>query len=259
MSLLREIAITGTNEEIIQSKEQSLDVNLVDVRYGMVNCFVSQNTSTSSALTVATVAGTSTSITVASATGFTIGKLVRIEKGKCLYITNIVGNIITLDSPIDKTYPIGATVDEVIINMAVSGTLGAPQSFKLAPPTGKVIYVTSMIIHITHSTAADDSNFGDIAALTNGVVVRGRVGGNYGTLANWKDNKDIKLNAYTLDYTDKAGGGTFSTSADGRLKERTGTVRRLDGDNSDYMEVLIQDDLTGLISFEIKLQGYVEV
>jgi hypothetical protein len=114
---------------------------------------------------------------------------------------------------------------------------------------------------MTHSSGGDDSKLGNITGgVTNGVILRGYSGalGQYRTLTNWKQNKDIRLDAFNLTYSDKAGVGVHGTSADGAFLSRTGAVARVDGTAGDYIEILIQDDLSTLISFEVKAQGHIE-
>ena len=63
---------------------------------------------------------------------------------------------------------------------------------------------------------------------------------------------------YDLRYTTRSsGGGTFGTVGRGSFY-KLGVVVRLDGSRGDFMEVYNRDDLTGLLSFEIKAQGHVE-
>ena len=110
-----------------------------------------------------------------------------------------------------------------------------------------------------HSTAGDFDLFGDLAALTNGVVLRAKVGGNYGTLTNWKTSGDIHVDTGEVTFhLRSSGGGTHGTSANGAFKKRTGAIMRLDGDTGDAFEVYIQDDITGLNFFNMKVQGHIE-
>ena len=100
--------------------------------------------------------------------------------------------------------------------------------------------------------------FGDLAELINGVVLRGNFGDGqqYGTLTNWKRNGDIKTDMFDVEFDSRStGGGSYGTSGRGTFKE-AGAVVRLDGDDSDKVEVYIQDDLTALASFTMKFQGH---
>jgi len=60
----------------------------------------------------------------------------------------------------------------------------------------------------------------------------------------WKSNKDIKSSVGSMEYTDKAGGGKYGVTADGAITERTGAVPEVVAANGDFLELLVQDDLT---------------
>jgi len=92
--------------------------------------------------------------------------------------------------------------------------------------------------------------------LYNGIVIRAFVNGQYGTFTNWKNNSDIKLYMYYVEYTDKAGGGDFGTNCRGSFN-RIGVIIKLDPDQGDFVEFLVQDPLT-ITSLKIKMQGHVE-
>ena len=95
--------------------------------------------------------------------------------------------------------------------------------------------------------------------MTNGVVLRVRVNGQYGTLTNWKTNGEINVDTGEVTFHLRSGGGgTHGTSGNGAFKGRTGAVMRLDGDNGDRFEVYVQDDLTGLFFWNMKVQGHLE-
>ena len=110
-----------------------------------------------------------------------------------------------------------------------------------------------------HGSAGDFGLFGNVAALTNGVLLRVKIGGNYGTLTNWKTNGDINVDTGEVTFHLRSGGGgTHGTAANGAFKDRTHAVMRLDGDLGDQFEVYVQDDLTGLSFFNMKVQGHIE-
>ncbi len=114
-----------------------------------------------------------------------------------------------------------------------------------------------MVLSMTHGGSAADSLFGDLSALTNGVVLRVSIGGQITSFTNWKTNRDIILDMFDLNYSDKAGPSLFGTSGRGSFS-RIGVLVELNGDNGDFMDVRVQDDLTGLNTFFINAQGYIE-
>ena len=172
-------------------------------------------------------------------------------------ILSINVNDITFDTPIDFKYQIGDTVQCGTKEMNVDGSI-TPQIFSLRADPGLDIEVdvTRIIIHITDNTAMDDSRFGGILALTNGVVLR-RVDGSYLNILNVKTNGEIGELAFDKTYDDRAPSGFFGLTA--RLtfagQSKIGVAIRLGPDED--LQVIIQDDLTGLESFRIMIEGHV--
>ena len=105
-----------------------------------------------------------------------------------------------------------------------------------------------------HTIAMDDGKFGGLNALPNGVVIRLFTNGVYQTLTHWKSNADLKDDMYDVTYSAKAPTGQHGLSSRWTFT-KGGFVADLDGTTGDYLEVLIQDDLTGLLDFEVKGQG----
>ena len=112
---------------------------------------------------------------------------------------------------------------------------------------------------MTFNSAGSDALFGNLTALTRGVVLRKADGINH-TIFNAKTNGDFALRMYDIAYTDRAvpsqsyglrGRSTFAG------QDKRGVVIRLDGDNSEELELLVQDDLSTLTSFRIVAQGHV--
>jgi len=205
-----------------------------------------------------------TSVTVVDASGLSVGNYLQLENGVLEttfpIITAIVTNTITLDRPLNIAFPIGATVEKILVDMSVVGSLASPQSFKLSPDSDELWHIMSFIISSTFNTAADDSLFGNLPALTNGIILRGysAAADQYRTFTNWKTNSDIKLDMYDVPYTDKAGSGLFGLNGNGAIYLRTGATPTLDGTAGDYLEVLIQDDLSTLNTLKLKGQGHIE-
>lgn len=244
----------------------ALDIHDADVHTIPANDFAHRHGNTTT-LTAAANAG-DTQINLADATGFTVGVYVHMgtvaESIEPIHpqVTAVAGTLITLDRPLDFSYPNGDEVSVSIVNMvtgSATATLAAPISYKYRPHSGQVEHIERLLLRLVHPSAAADDLFGSIPALINGVVIRASINGQVGTFTNWKDNGDIKLDMYDVAYTDKAGGGDFGTNGRGSFEE-IGMVVRLDPATSDYLEVLVQDNLVGpgLIDFKIKFQGHIE-
>ena len=138
-------------------------------------------------------------------------------------------------------------------------TLAAPQEYWAGPEPGEIWHISNLTLAMGHSSAGDFGLFGNQPKLPNGVQLRARNNGQYGTLTNWKTNGEINVDTGEVDFHLRSGGqGTYGTSANGAFKTRTGAVLRLNGDTEDRFEVYVQDDLTGLAFWNMKVQGHLE-
>ena len=243
----------------------ALDVHDADIHSAMFNEYFHQHTATVTTLSVAASAG-DTSIEVTSIAGFAKGNFLQLENGivepTFPQISVIpAGTTLILDRPLDQDLPIGANVTKLLVDMNVVGTLANPQIFEVVPDNTEFWHIISFILSATFPTAAADDLFGDGTALPNGCTLRGYNGttGLYRTFTNWKTNADIKLDMYDLPYTDKAGGTNHGMNGNGDIHNRTGAVPKLDATKGDRLELLIQDDLSALVTFRLKAQGHIEL
>lgn len=180
------------------------------------------------------------------------------EEMNHVIITSIVTNTIKLDRPIDLAYTTAGEVELVRADMKTEvGSLSSPVVYKVQPPANEIWHVLRIIIAMADGSAMDNSGFGSIAnGIANGVVIRTVVNGVNRTLTNWKTNGDMKEDMFDVNFTDKAGGGNFGL--EGRWTfAREGVISILNGSSSDRLEILVQDDLTDLIDFQIKLKGHI--
>ncbi len=203
-------------------------------------------------------------ITVSDTSGFVAGNCVGIFAGSnsFFFATQLgapSGNTIFLDTPIDQVYPDGSTVITALRNMNVDGS-SVTQIFQIGPigmVAGIEIDITRFCGYIQSTTAMDDGKFGDLPALTNGIVLR-QNNGTIQNLWNAKTNGDLALiSAGDVNYTEKPPAGTshglrFRNSYGGQ--EKHGVTIRLEP--GDIVELLIQDDLSGLEVFNKMAQGH---
>jgi len=245
----------------ISSLLWAIDIHNADVHTDLINRhFMIPDWATESP-SVAVDIGDVT-ILVASTTGFTVGDDVVINdldgfrREYHFVITAIsVNTSITLDRPTDRAYTTSAVIERVSENLAVDGSTTVI-SF-IQPPPEEVWHITRIILSILDGTAMDDSKFGWIASLTNGVVIRENNSDGYHTLTDWKNNSDMIEDYYDLNYSTKASSGQFWLR--GRWTfTNAGAIIKLDGAQGDKLELLIQDDLTDLIHFGVKAQWHTE-
>jgi hypothetical protein len=219
-----------------------------------------QPTLPSTTLAVAASAG-DIAVTVVSSAGFSIGQEIEIyNTSKELSFPRVVGvsgNILSLDRPLDRGYEVGDFVDGIDSDLSsYVGSIGSPISFRVTPPKGFRWKISRYIVRMSHTTAGDDSKFGNQPSLVTGVVVRKCTGGVMDTLDVWRNNGDIAGDTFDLTYSDKAGAGLFGTRA--RMTfTRFGGNPVLDGDNEDFLELLVQGDLTGNTTVKVRAQGVV--
>jgi len=251
-----------TNEvENVTSYRGALDVNSAWVHRKLVNEYFHQHTATTTTPSIASVVG-DISVTVNSVAGLVVGDALKFEENSTvevgiLIITDITGNVVTLDRPLANVYTTSALITKVLINMNVNGSLASPEIFVIDVPPATIYQLTRFLISITDGSPMDDGLFGSLSALTNGVTVRAiTTAGRIVVLSNWKTNGDIKLDMYDVEYSDKAPAGEYGLRARWTLTKAE-MVAEIDGDATpaQKIEILIQDDLRPLTSFRVKGQG----
>ena len=258
----------GSNRFILDTAfsrgKHFLSIHDADVHNRAVNKYLHQHTAVSSTISTATLVN-DTAIEIADTTGFLVGDSLHINTTnlepthpEVISIAAGTPGTLTIDSPLDRAHSIGDEVVVSVVDLASQiGSLAVPQEYWAAPQPGEVWHITNLTLAMGHGTAGDFGLFGNLAELTNGVVLRAKVSGNYGTLTNWKTNGDINVDTGEVDFHVRSGGGgTHGTSTNGAFRRRTGAVLRLDGDEGDRFEVYVQDNLTTLAFWKMKVQGH---
>lgn len=257
------ISVSGDQEggDIrLVTEQDSFPVHIAGINNAIVNELFHHHTAVNSTLASVSAIG-ATSIILADATGFVVGDIIQINNGVIEttfpQITIITTNTLTLDRPLDFSYGIGDIVEVVHADLTTDlGSLATPTSHKLQPEENVIWHIERIIISMTHSSAATDDKFGNLAPLANGIVLRAFINGRFGTFTVWKTNRDIRLDMYDVEYTDKAGSSLFGTHARGSFN-RIGVTIRLDGSKGDYLEALVQDDIRTMNSLFINGQGHI--
>jgi hypothetical protein len=277
MSLLRKIFMNDGAGNPLNSYfnkatgKYSLDIHDADVHTRIINKYLHQHTSTQTTLANPVSGdGSQYTIDVVDATGFAVGDYLHINTSTIETTHPIIISsspalptsgpaTFTLDRRLDFSHAAGDEVIKSIVNMApLVGTLANPQEYFTGPAPGEVWHLTRLLFEMTHATAGDLGKFGNLTALTNGAVLRARINGQYGTFTNWKTNSNMKTDMFDVEFDLRSGGGgDYGTSGRGTFKE-AGAIIRLDGDTDDRVELYIQDDISGLITYTMKLQGHLE-
>ncbi|MCK5021221.1 MAG: hypothetical protein KAS32_29695 [Candidatus Peribacteraceae bacterium] len=249
------------NGESVDVTSGALAVYDNDVYKELVNEHFHLHTGVSENVAIASSAG-DISITVDDGSVFSVGDFVQIEEGTTVendfpQITIIATDLLTFDRPMDNAFTVAATIEVVNINLAaIAGSLGTPIAYIVKPPSDEVWKIARILITIGDDDAMDDGKFGGITALTNGVVVR-ESNGDTNRLTVWKTNGDMAEDMYDVAYSDANLGPAGENGLRGRWTFKKSDIAiELDGSLPGHLEILIQDDITGLSTFMIKAQGH---
>jgi hypothetical protein len=207
-------------------------------------------------------------IPLTSVTGVTPGKLLSIFDPASIRfsIANVISVAslnVTIDRPIDFAFPSASYVDVSEPDLAVNGAVtpvvaGIRNNAGSPPPPGIELSmdVTRILFQGITATACDLSLFGDLAALTNGIVCRKR-DGSYFNIFNAKTNGDLAGIMYDFQIFDASNPVQGVDGFTGRLtwagQSKMGVTVRLAIDED--LEMIIQDDLTGISRLEIVAEG----
>ena len=174
-------------------------------------------------------------------------------------VTNVAGNVITFNAPLDMNITVDAVVQIALWNMNINGSV-TKKYFSVSPPTGAKWDITRIIIGMTGESAMDDSTFGNLASLTNGVVLR-RINGVLENIFVVQNNGGFAERCYDTEYPTKVPAGIYAFRARRTFagQEKNGVVIRLDGDSNDRLEFIINDDLSdaSFTKFACVVQGNV--
>ena len=241
----------------------AVNVHIKDIHEVFINEFFHRHTATATTLNWA-VSAWATQIIVTSATWITVWKditLINWIELRALRVTVVSWTTITLDRPLDAGF---SSWDDVVVVEkelnTIIWTLSAPIKYVIEPDSNQLIHIHRLLLGMTHASAWDLWKFGWITGLTNWVVIRKYYWETwlYATYFNWKTNWDMKEEMYDVDFDARSWWGwAFGTSWRCSIDKLDVTIH-LDWSKWDFLEVLVQDDLTWLDTFEIKGQWHIE-
>lgn len=172
-------------------------------------------------------------------------------------ILGINGNTITMDRPVPFNFTPSATVVFTFNNQINVDGSTTTQVFGITNFFDESVDITRFIFHCKDTTVMDDGKFCGGTTLTRGVVLRKKLNnGNYINYWKIRNNGGWGELAYDKSYDDKAPAGLygFTTRLTYGGQSKHGVVIRLDPGES--IEFLIQDDLTGLESGILMVEGH---
>ncbi len=246
--------------EISDRGDRSLSVNITDQTTPALDIFFLET------LNVSTIAADTAvddiSFTATAGHGTIIGNVVEIANNDRFIqatVLGVVGDTISIDTPINHAYLSGAVLVVSNKEMNVLGTAATPRVFSILPGPQQSGDITRMILSILDNSAMDFSTFGGIAALTNGCVLRVRKeDGDFLNLFNWKTNGEFIIRSLDHTFQTKSGGGLHSFAARSTWsgQDKRGVSLRIDGKLGEEIQLLVRDDLTALSSMGIVAQGH---
>lgn len=208
-------------------------------------------------------------LTVSSSIEPTDGNIACLKEGTAFYQGFILSHIangenwdLILDTPLDFAYTIAGGCSERDPDLSnYIGTIENPVIFAVTPANlapGTRWDITRVTMVMIDSSTMDDSKFGGITSLINGIVLR-YVNTIIKNIFNVKNNGEFALRAYDVSYADRAPAGFFGIRIRRSFsgQDKNGVTIRLNGDTRDELQLILQDDLTGLDKFNIVVQGHV--
>jgi hypothetical protein len=184
-----------------------------------------------------------------------------IERGHTAQVLSIAGdNTVNMDRPVADVFTSAATVvQEQIYNMSVDGSV-TRQTFSIGSAAlVSELDIVRLMFQMTTVTAVDWTGFGDLAALTRGVMFRQTFDA---TASNnhWnvKTTSELAHLMFDLAIYDTSASPQGINGIAGRLTYgspgKHGVTLRIGA--GDFLEIIIQDNLEGLTYFGVMAQGH---
>lgn len=173
-------------------------------------------------------------------------------------VLSVAANVLTLDEPVPYPFPVNSICYTSTHNMNVDGSSTA-KVYGITNVFSTAADITQVIFHITDATDMDDSLFGGMPALTRGIVFRKKLkDGHYENIFNVKSNGEFGEISGPADkaYDSKAPAGVYGYTVKINFsgQENIGVAIRLNQGES--IELVIQDDLTDLLTFVCYIEGH---
>lgn len=212
-------------------------------------------------LSVDTVVGEYT-VNLVDSTGFVANSLIKIEEEfdgipTTFYaevLTN-VANVLTLDRPIDRVFTSESFINRENFLLNVNGSI-TPIEFIYKNSFDKPINLNRMLLNMVCGTSPPFDGFGDIAApgLTRGIEIRKKnSNGTYTNYFNAKTNNRLQLIMYDFAFFDPSFPQAINGLSGRFTFEKLGSSIILN--KGEELQILVQDDLSTISSFEIVVEG----
>lgn len=254
----------GRYEPMPKDPNGSMRVAIQDQASKAFDLFFSQDVGSPTTLTTDGVKD-AYSISVTTGHGFVAGDdlilvntVTEHEYSGC--IVSVAGdNTVNMDMPLNFGFLSASTVvQQVTHDLNVDGS-GTRQTFSIGSPLTGRLDITRLLIQMTTTAVPEYIEFGDLTALTRGCVMR-VVNGNINNLWNVKSNAELAN--LMFDFTIYDAEKSFNVNGiAGRMTyagpEKHGVVLRIN--SGEAIELIVQDNLSGLLSFRIIACGHIVV
>jgi len=257
---------TTTNNKIIKMGDVLQSIQN-DIQYGnrLLVAPFAQDLQNGYTLSVDAVIG-EYELTLTSVTGFATNSLIKVEEelnGEpttfFAHVLSIATNTLTLDRPIDRTFTTASLINRENHLLNVNGS-GTPIEFVYKNSFGKTVNVARMLFNMVTDNNTPFNGFGDIAApgITNGIELRKKnTDGTYTNFFNAKTNNRLQLLMFDIDFFNSTHPQAVN-GLSGRLTfEKFGSPVVLE--EGEELQILVQDNLLTLLSFEAVVEGNREV
>ena len=135
---------------------------------------------------------------------------------------------------------------------------GTEVVFRIKPNAGDIIHIARIIIYIEDNSSFDSGGWGALGGtpLTNGCVLKRYQGGTTFVGNDLKSNGLLAAIMYDVNHENFGSGNEFLV---GRFTfTKLGASIRLDGDESDELQFVVRDNLTGLVAQYVTCEGWFE-
>lgn len=253
-----------TNEILIKAhnkKTDSIDVSIQD-QYSRIVDFYMINHATAISPTITTNSAIDTYVlTVGDTTGVTAQDAINIQQGgremQALVVSK-TATTITINVPLEFDVTDDAILYVGKWNMNVDGST-TRKVYSIKPPAGVKWDITRVNFSLNGTKKMDDTMFGSLAGpLAKGVVLRIK-NGIYKNIFVVNNNGGFAERCTEAIYPESQKVDDFALRVSRDFKTQDGVTVRLNGDDNDELQVLIQDNLTDakMLKFACVVHGHV--
>lgn len=146
-------------------------------------------------------------------------------------------------------------------NIDASSNFASDTSFFIAPPLGKIYYISELIVSIEDTGSIDAGFYGNninLNAGDNGMLVRKSDG--FGVIKDFTEGLRVKTNAqwsrFSYDLLNSSFGAGRNYASVRWSFAKSGSFIEINGDNGEFLEVVCKGNLDGLNGHYFNVQGY---